>query len=122
MGQVPRERIVSDPDIMMGKPTIKGTRITVELILEKLGEGLAVEDVLRAHPHLTREQILAALRFAADYLRNEDIAFGSPEAAGPYWPTCDVPRGRMPPPRDRGAASGGTRGGSRRAERDGHDR
>ena len=81
MGQIPHERIVSDPDIMMGKPTIKGTRITVELILEELGEGLSVEDVLRAHPHLTKEQIRAALRFAADYLRNEDILFGSPEAA-----------------------------------------
>ena len=81
MGQIPHERIVSDPDIMMGKPTIKGTRITVELILEELGEGLSVEDVLRAHPHLTKEQVLAALRFAAGYMRNEDIAFGSPEAA-----------------------------------------
>ena len=81
MGQIPHERIVSDPEIMMGKPTIKGTRITVELILEELGEGLSVEDVLRAHPHLTKEQVLAALQFAADYLRNEDIAFGSPEAA-----------------------------------------
>ena len=39
MGQIPHERIVSDPDIMMGKPTIRGTRITVELILSKLGEG-----------------------------------------------------------------------------------
>jgi uncharacterized protein (DUF433 family) len=81
MGQIPHERIVSDPDIMMGKPTIKGTRITVELILEELGEGLSVEDVLRAHPHLTKEQVLAALRFAADYIGSEDIAFGSPEAA-----------------------------------------
>ena len=81
MGQIPHERIVSDPEIMLGKPTIKGTRITVELILEELGEGLSVEDVLRAHPHLNKEQVLAALRFAADYLRNEDIAFGSPEAA-----------------------------------------
>jgi uncharacterized protein (DUF433 family) len=81
MGQIPHERIVSDPDIMMGKPTIKGTRITVELILEELGEGLSVEDVLRAHPHLTKEQVLAVLRFAADYMRNEDIAFGRPGAA-----------------------------------------
>jgi uncharacterized protein (DUF433 family) len=81
MGQIPHARIVSDPEIMMGKPTIRGTRITVELILEELGEGLSIEDVLRAHLHLTKEQVLAALRFAADYMRNEDIAFGSPEAA-----------------------------------------
>jgi uncharacterized protein (DUF433 family) len=81
MGQIAHGRIVSDPEIMMGKPTIKGTRITVELILEELGEGLSVEEVLQAHPHLTKEQVLAALRFAADYLRNEDIASGSPEAA-----------------------------------------
>jgi uncharacterized protein (DUF433 family) len=80
MGQIPHERIVSDPDIMLGTPTIKGTRITVELILEELGEGLSVEDMLRAHPLLTKEKVLAALRFA-DYLRNEDVLFGSPEAA-----------------------------------------
>jgi uncharacterized protein (DUF433 family) len=67
MGQIPHERIVSDPEIMMGKPTIKGTRITVELILEELGEGLSVEEVLRGHSHLTREQVLAALRFAAGH-------------------------------------------------------
>jgi uncharacterized protein (DUF433 family) len=72
---------VSDPDIMMGKPTIKGTRITVQLVLEELGEGLSVENVTQAHPHLTKEQVLAALRFAADYMDNEDIRFGSPEAA-----------------------------------------
>jgi len=81
MGQVRHERIVSDPDIMMGKPTIRGTRITVELILEKLGQGMTIEEMLQAYPHLTREQMLAALQFAADYLRDEDIAFGSPEAA-----------------------------------------
>jgi uncharacterized protein (DUF433 family) len=81
MGQVRYEQIVSDPDIMMGKPTLKGTRITVELILEELGQGLSVDEVLEAHPHLTREQVLEALQFAADYLGDEDIAFGSPEAA-----------------------------------------
>jgi uncharacterized protein (DUF433 family) len=51
MGQIPHERIVSDPDIMMGKPTIKGTRITVELILEKLGQGMTVAELLEAYPH-----------------------------------------------------------------------
>lgn len=81
MGQVRHERIVSDPDIMVGKPTIRGTRITVELILEKLGEGMTIEEMLEAYPHLTREQVLAALQFAADYLRDEDIEFGKPEAA-----------------------------------------
>jgi uncharacterized protein (DUF433 family) len=81
MGQIPHERIVSDPEIMMGKPTIKGTRITVELILAKLGEGMTVAELLEAYPHLTRGDVLAALSFAADYLGNEDIAFGSTEAA-----------------------------------------
>jgi uncharacterized protein (DUF433 family) len=81
MGQIPHERIVSDPDIMMGKPTIKGTRITVELILTKLGEGMTVDELLEAYPHLKSDDVLAALSFAADYLRNEDIKFGRPEAA-----------------------------------------
>ena len=81
MGQVRYDQIVSDPEIMLGKPTIKGTRITVELILEELAQGLSVDEVLEAHPHLTRKQVLGALQFAADYLGEEDIAFGSPEAA-----------------------------------------
>jgi uncharacterized protein (DUF433 family) len=54
---------------------------TVELILQKLGEGMAVPELLEAYPHLTRHDVLAALSFAADYLRNEDIQFGQPEAA-----------------------------------------
>ena len=58
---------MSDPEIMMGKPTIKGTRITVELILEKLGQGMTVAELLEAYPHLTAEDVLAALSFAADY-------------------------------------------------------
>ena len=61
--------IVSDPAIMMGKPTIAGTRITVELILEKLGSGETFEQLLASHPRLTRTAILAALSFAAQALR-----------------------------------------------------
>ena len=62
-----RERlIVSDPAVMMGKPVIVGTRITVELILEKLAAGETVEQILDAHPRLTRETIQAALAFAVE--------------------------------------------------------
>jgi uncharacterized protein (DUF433 family) len=56
-----KERITIDPDIMLGKPIIKGTRITVELILKKLSEGISFEDLLEAYPHLTKDDILAAL-------------------------------------------------------------
>jgi len=57
--------IQSDPSVMMGKPVIAGTRITVELVLEKLSAGESVEQILEAHPRLTREGILAAFAFAA---------------------------------------------------------
>ncbi len=57
--------ITADPQIMMGKPVIAGTRITVELILEKLAAGEIVEQLLVAHPRLTREGIQAALAYAA---------------------------------------------------------
>ena len=59
------ELIRSDPAVMMGKPVIAGTRITVELILDKLSTGETVEQILEAHPRLTREGVLAALDFAA---------------------------------------------------------
>ena len=58
--------IVSDPQIMMGKPTVRGTRITVELILEKLAAGETEAQLLIAHPHLTLNGIRAAVAFAAD--------------------------------------------------------
>jgi uncharacterized protein (DUF433 family) len=61
--------IVSDPAMMMGKPIVSGTRITVELILEKLGSGETIEQLLDSHPRLTRAAILAALSFAAQALR-----------------------------------------------------
>ena len=59
-----------DPSIMMGKPVIAGTRITVELILDKLAAGETVEQILEAHPRLTKKAIMAAIAFAADSLRN----------------------------------------------------
>jgi uncharacterized protein (DUF433 family) len=65
--------IVSDPKVMMGKPVVAGTRITVDLILEKLGSGESIEAVLESHPRLPREGILAALRFAAQALRAEVV-------------------------------------------------
>jgi len=71
--------IQSDPSVMMGKPVIAGTRITVELILEKLAAGEAVEQVIEAHPRLTQEAIQAALAFAAEALR-ADVVYPLPEA------------------------------------------
>jgi len=68
-----RKWIVSDPAVMQGKPVIAGTRITVELILEKLAAGETVEDILEAHPRLTPEAIQAALAFAAEALRADVI-------------------------------------------------
>ena len=58
--------IQTDPDIMMGKPVVVGTCITVELILEKLAAGESIEQIVLAHPRLTREAVLAALDFFAD--------------------------------------------------------
>jgi uncharacterized protein (DUF433 family) len=71
--------IEANPKVMMGKPVIAGTRITVELILEKLGAGETVEQVLDAHPRLTRQAVLAALAFAAKTLR-ADVVYPLAEA------------------------------------------
>jgi uncharacterized protein (DUF433 family) len=67
------ELIQADPSIMMGKPVIAGTRITVELILEKLAAGETMEQILAAHPRLTREAIQAALAFTARALRADIV-------------------------------------------------
>ncbi|MBN2401624.1 MAG: DUF433 domain-containing protein [Spirochaetes bacterium] len=65
--------IISDPNIMMGKPIIANTRITVEIVLEKLAEGESIEQILESYPHLNRESILAALSFAAKALKADVI-------------------------------------------------
>jgi uncharacterized protein (DUF433 family) len=62
-----------NPKIMMGKPVIKGTRLTVELILESLAAGESVENLLASYPRLTKEAVQAALSFAADVLKGEKI-------------------------------------------------
>jgi uncharacterized protein (DUF433 family) len=67
------DRIEIDPKVMMGKPVIRGTRITVELILRKLSEGATQSDLLDAYPRLTRVDIQAAIRYAADVLAHEEI-------------------------------------------------
>ena len=74
------EFIRSDPSIMMGKPTIAGTRITVEYILEELGAGADMEQLVEGHPGLTREAVLAALCFAAQALR-VDVVYPVAEVA-----------------------------------------
>jgi uncharacterized protein (DUF433 family) len=63
-----RDHIHSDPKVLGGKPVIRGTRISVELILEYFAEGGAVADVIDAYPHLTEEQVRAAIIFAHDLL------------------------------------------------------
>ncbi len=62
---MPKPAILFNPAVMMGKPVVAGTRLTVELILEKLAAGETVEQILDAHPRLTRDGISAALEFAA---------------------------------------------------------
>jgi uncharacterized protein (DUF433 family) len=74
------EIIQSNPGVMMGKPVVAGTRITVELILEKLAAGETIEQILEAHPRLTREAILGALDFAARALR-ADVVYPLPDEA-----------------------------------------
>ena len=71
-----RDRIEMNPEIMGGKPVVRGTRVPVDLILRKLGAGLSEGAILADHPRLTHEDILAAQAFAADYIADEDLVFG----------------------------------------------
>ena len=65
--------IVSDPSVMMGKPVIAGTRITVEFVLEKLASGESIDQVLEAHPRLTKDAILGSIKFAGQALRADVV-------------------------------------------------
>ena len=64
--------IITDYRVMLGKPILKGTRLTVELILRKLSEGASHADMLKMYPHLSEAHLLAVLAYAADVLANEE--------------------------------------------------
>lgn len=72
------DRIEVNPRVMLGKPVVRGTRIPVELILRKLSEGAAESDLVDAYPRLTREDIHAAIRYAADTLAHEETIILAP--------------------------------------------
>jgi uncharacterized protein (DUF433 family) len=73
---MPYERIEINPNMMDGKPVVRGTRVPVDLVLRKLGAGMSPEAILVDHPRLMLEDIRAAQAFAADYLADEDIVYG----------------------------------------------
>jgi uncharacterized protein (DUF433 family) len=70
------DRIEINPEIMGGKPVIRGTRVPVETVLRKLGAGMTPEEIVSDHPRLTVDDIRAAQAFAADYLADEAIVYG----------------------------------------------
>ena len=72
------DRIEINPKVMMGKPVICGTRVPVELILRKLSEGASGAELIDAYPKLTRQDIHAAIRYAADMVAHEEIVIPSP--------------------------------------------
>lgn len=69
------DRIEVNPRVMLGKAVIRGTRIPVELLLRKLSEGASEADLVEAYPRLTRDDIHAAMRYAADILAHEEVVF-----------------------------------------------
>jgi len=68
-----KDRISVDPRVLVGKPIIKGTRIAVEFVMELLGRGWTVEQILHEYDHLTREDIQACLSYASDVLKSERV-------------------------------------------------
>lgn len=64
-------QIISDTNILGGKPIIKGSRISVEMILEFISSGASIDDIVKAYPHLSKDSVSQAVRYAAEYLKNE---------------------------------------------------
>jgi len=76
-----KEHVVVDPQVLVGKPVIKGTRISVELILDRLADGWSVDDILTSYPNLKRDDVQAALAFAAELFKDETfVAVGKASA------------------------------------------
>jgi uncharacterized protein (DUF433 family) len=69
------QRVEMRPDVMLGKPVIRDTRVTVELVLRKLAEGVTLDGLLDAYPRLTLEDVHAAIQFAADTRAHEEVVF-----------------------------------------------
>lgn len=76
-----KDYIVSDPDILVGKPTIRGTRLSVELILDRLADGWSREDIFRSYPNLTPEALQAVFAFASEVLKDEEYVTRSKAVA-----------------------------------------
>jgi uncharacterized protein (DUF433 family) len=68
-----QQRITSSPEVLSGKPVVKGTMISVQLILTRLAEGATVEWLLEAWPHLSREDVLSAMAYAASVVVHEEM-------------------------------------------------
>jgi uncharacterized protein (DUF433 family) len=75
------DRITSDPSVLLGKPLVKGTRISVELIMDRLADGWSVDQIVSSYPNLQNEDVLAAIAFAAQLVREEQyVAVGKLQA------------------------------------------
>lgn len=74
-------RIISDPAVLRGKPCIRGTRLSVEFILELIASGASRDDIVRAHPQLTVEDVSEAVRYAARFLEHEVITQSAVKAS-----------------------------------------
>ena len=68
-----KDRIIVDPQVLVGKPIIRGTRISVELLMDRLADGWSMEQILDSYPRLTREDVLAAIAFVTEVFREEDF-------------------------------------------------
>ena len=73
-----QQLIVRNPAVMLGKPTIAGTRITVELIMRKLAGGFTIDEIVEMYPHLTKEQVSAAITYAANLIAHEIVIEAGP--------------------------------------------
>jgi uncharacterized protein (DUF433 family) len=69
-----QDRIIVDPQVLVGKPVIRGTSLAVEFLVELLAEGWTFDEVLRNYPHLTADDLQAALHYAADSLKQEHVS------------------------------------------------